>query len=291
MTLHDTWGFTGGCHILQGCEQYKDSCAACPQVSSGARWLVETSFKVKQNTYDKKCIDFVIPSKDYLSKAKQSRLLQKHALHNIPNAIDTTRFSPLEISLARKIMGISPNIPTLLFGAVAASKDFNKGYDLLCAALHKLPQYYAHPVRLLVFGASEGVASIDTYPVQYLGRLHDDVALRLAYCAADVFVCPSREENFPYTVMESLSCGTPVAAFAVGGIPDMVEDKVNGCLAAPHAPDALARSIAYILEDKNRRAGMSAAARQVVEDRYAMQVVAQQYMQLYSEILARKAQC
>ena len=288
MTLHDTWGFTGGCHILQGCEQYKDSCAACPQVSSGARWLVKKSFNVKQCTYAKKRIDFVLPSKAYLFKARQSRLLQHSALHHIPNPIDTARFSPLETPLARKIMGVSPHIPTLLFGAIAASKDANKGYDLLSAALLKLPQYYANPVQLLVFGASEGVNVIGAYPVQYLGRLHDDVSLRLAYCAADAFVCPSREENFPYTVMESLSCGTPVAAFAVGGIPDMVEDMVNGRLAVPHDTDALARSIAYILEDKERHACMCIAARQVVEERYALSVVARQYLELYSEILERK---
>lgn len=286
MTLHDTWGFTGGCHILQGCDQYATGCAACPRVSPHAQWIVRQGINIKRRAYDSAQINVVIPSRAYLYMARQSTLLRQCKLHHIPNSIDTVSYAPLEQEWAQQIMNLTPRMPTLLFGAMAATADFNKGYDLLYQALHHLPQYTTQSPQLLVFGASDGVKSISGYPVHYLGRLHDDVALRAAYCAADVFVCPSREDNLPNTVMESLACGTPVAAFAVGGIPEMVEDKVNGCLATPQDPDALARAIAYILEDVERRTQMRHAARRVVEERYAMPVVAKQYINLYEEILS-----
>ncbi|SDF20732.1 Glycosyl transferases group 1 [Desulfovibrio legallii] len=88
--------------------------------------------------------------------------------------------------------------------------------------------------------------------------------------------------------MESLACGTPVVGFAVGGIPDMVEHKVNGMLATPHDPQELAAGIAYVLEDQERREAMGRAARRTVEEKYAYPVVAKQYIELYQQLLNRK---
>ncbi len=109
-----------------------------------------------------------------------------------------------------------------------------------------------------------------------MGELHDEITLALAYSAADVFVCPSREESFSNTTLESLACGTPVVGFAVGGIPDMIEHKVNGMLATPHDPQELAAGIAYVLEEEERREAMGRAARQTVVERYSYPVVAKQ---------------
>ena len=64
----------------------------------------------------------------------------------------------------------------------------------------------------------------------YFGTNRDDLSLALLYSAADVFVAPSIEENFSATVFESLSCGTPVVAFNIGGMPDMILHEKNGYL-------------------------------------------------------------
>ena len=90
------------------------------------------------------------------------------------------------------------------------------------------------------------------YPIYSLGYLHDEYSTILAYNSADVFVIPSLAENFPNTILESLSCGTPVAGFNVGGIPDLIRHKQNGYLAKYMNTKDLADGINWILENINR---------------------------------------
>ena len=207
----------------------------------------------------------------------------------LPNPIDAAVFRPVPRRLARQLLGLAPETRYILFGACSAVADKRKGYDLLAAALNALPSASRENTCCLVFGASHGESSPPLpLPTRFLGVLHDEIALALAYSAADVFVCPSREESFSNTTLESLACGTPVAAFAVGGIPDMVEHQVSGMLAAPHDPHELAECIAYILARDDRRRRMGEAAREKVARQYDMPVVAKKYMALYEELLNRQ---
>ena len=285
-TLHDTWAFTGGCHYPGDCRQYTINCAKCPCICSTigqlfARW----STVEKKNGYSRIKPVVVTPSKNFQYNVGQSIFTKDLKCRHIPNAIDCSVFFPLDKDMARQILGIPQDGHVVAFGAVRAASDPRKGYDLLRDAMSILKRKSSDRINTLVFGASKTIEENAAFETYCLGTLHDDISLRLAYSAADVFVCPSREENLPNTVMESLACGTPVAAFSVGGIPDMVEHGVNGCLATPHDPEELAQEIAFVLEDPERRARMGAEARKVVEERYAAPVIARQYMALYEEVL------
>ena len=90
----------------------------------------------------------------------------------------------------------------------------------------------ANDIELVVFG-NRNTEDVPEFPLKtsFLGTIDNDERLALYYAAADAFLIPSLEDNLPYTVMESLSCGTPVIAFTTGGIPDMVRHEHNGYLA------------------------------------------------------------
>lgn len=95
--------------------------------------------------------------------------------------------------------------------------------------------------------------------VRFLGGVPRDAVLRL-FGAADASVLSSAWENFPHTVVEALAVGCPVIATAVGGVPEVVRDGVNGLLVPPGDPVALAAAISRLLSDPELRSQLSAAA-------------------------------
>lgn len=289
-TLHDTWAFTGGCHYYGACRQWQSQCRACPELSSNFPCdLAKLQWICKNNAYQALQPAIIGLSKKFTTDIGRSALLKNFQAVQLPNTIDTEKFRPIPKQIARDLLGLPAEGRYILFGACTATNDSRKGYDLLSKALGTLSEQAQKNTRCLVFGATrDNGQSTHSLPTQFLGILHDEIALALAYSAADVFVSPSREDNLPNTVMESLACGTPVVGFAVGGIPDMVEHKVNGMLATPHDPRELAEGIAYVLEDAERREAMGRAARRTVEEKYAYPVVAKQYISLYEQLLATR---
>ena len=118
-----------------------------------------------------------------------------------------------------------------------------------------------------------------------MGRLYDEHSLALCYSAADIFIAPSLEDNLPNTIMESLSCSTPVVGFKTGGIPDMIEQKQNGYLVEYKSVDDLAQGIYWMLEDKSRLINLGQNARQKVLNNYTYDIVGNKYLKLYEELL------
>ena len=114
-----------------------------------------------------------------------------------------------------------------------------------------------------------------------LGEIKDDFKLVDIYNAADVFVAPSKQENLSNAVMESLSCGTPVAAFQIGGMSDMIANHVTGYLAQPFESGDLAKGIIECADSKS----YGANARNYVQNKFSEKIVGNMYIQLYNEIL------
>ncbi len=280
-TLHDTWAFTGGCHYMRDCEGYKKHCGYCPQLNSQSKRdysysLMHRKAKIFRNLD----ITVVTPSRWLGEMAKQSSLFVGQRVEVIPNGIDTDVFKPIDHQVAREYLNLRRDKAVILFGAQWLT-DPRKGGDLLCDALKKLDQ----PCTLLLFG--EGRFPLEDFPhisVRRLGSLADDMSLAMVYSAAEVFVCPSREDNLPNTVAEALACGTPCAAFAINGIPDMIEHKRNGWLAQPFDPIDLAKGIQWLIghpqQDQLRR-----AAREKAVSEYSMAVTANRYVALYEDLL------
>ncbi len=288
-TVHDTWPLTGGCHYLTfNCERYKQNCGACPTLgSSKENDLSRRQWKLKRKAIEALRPVIVCPSLDYAVKAKESGLLQGCRVETIPNGIDTRVYRPIPKAQARAVLGLPQDEPLLLFGAMNAATDHNKGFDLLQQALRHLSASYSGKFSALVFGSSHAELGLPC-PVNFLGRLHDDISLTLAYSAADIFICPSRQENFPNTVLEALACGTPVAGFAVGGLPDAVEQGQTGFLAKPYDTLELAGHLANLLKANELRQGMGLLGREKVEQNFALPVVARQYLRLYEELSANR---
>jgi glycosyltransferase involved in cell wall biosynthesis len=130
-------------------------------------------------------------------------------------------------------------------------ENYRKGFDLLVESLKNLAEKNLY---LLAVGA--GKSMIEGIDIHYTGTIRQPEYLRQLYAAADLFIIPSREDNLPNTVLESMACGTPVVGFNIGGIPDMVIDGQTGFIAIPENPDDLSLRIMEALNKDNLRAEM-----------------------------------
>ena len=233
----------------------------------------------------------VAPTTWLAALARRSTLMAHWPISVIPTPIDLNIWAPVEQELARKILNISADRPLVLFGAMGGTADTRKGADLLIEALYRLrreqtgsPLEY---LELMVFGQCRpDKTPYLGFPIHYKGQLNDDLSLRILYTAADVLVIPSRQDNLPGTGIEAHACGTPVVAFRTGGLPDLVEDRVTGALADPFDPASLAESIRWVLEDKQRRRQLAAAARQRAETLFDPRRIAGLYAEVYNQALA-----
>ena len=88
--------------------------------------------------------------------------------------------------------------------------------------------------------------------------------------AADVFVLPSLSEGFPFVLLEALAMGCPVVASRVNGVPELIEDHKTGLLVPPRDPQALARAIRDMLDDRRAALRMGAAGRALVRERFTV---------------------
>lgn len=288
-TLHDMWAFTGGCHYSEECDRYTNSCGACPQLNSDRHWdLSKWVWQRKLKAWQNLNLTIVSPSVWLAERAKASSLFKNLRVEVIPHGLDTENYKPIERQVARKLLNLPQDKQLILFGASSgAIGDLRKGFHLLYAALQNLSKsQWQEQVEIVVFGASPPEEPIDLgFNIRYLGRLHDDVTLTLAYSAADVTLVPSMQEAYGQTASESIACGTPVVAFDVTGLKDIVTHQQDGYLAKPFVVEDLERGIAWVLEDRDRHQALSDRARKKAELEFTLKLQASRYLSLFTELV------
>lgn len=287
-TLHDMWPFTGGCHYDDECGRFQQSCGRCPILSSESEHdLSRHIWERKRKSWRNVPIVVVATSHWLADMARSSSLFRDQRIEVIPNGIDTDKYKPLDKRAARDAYGLPQDKHLVLFSAFNVTTDKRKGNQFLVPALKKMALAgWGERTELVVIGASAPDNPPDLgMKVHYMGNFHDEISQVLLYSAADVTVAPSMQENLSNTVMESLSCGTPVVAFNIGGMPDMIDHQYSGYLASPFESDDLAAGMMWVLENKARHDMLSQQARQTVEERYTLKTVANRYLALYQDIL------
>ncbi|PMM04231.1 hypothetical protein BCT61_17170 [Vibrio breoganii] len=285
MTLHDMWAFCGSEHLAIDEEhsQFRVGYAVKNDCSDhiGGIDLNYLTWKRKKK-YWKTQFTIVTPSSWLSQCVRESELFLGWDVYTIPNPLDTDKFKPLDKSFARGVLNLPMNKKLIGFGAMGGSKDSNKGFDLLLAALKRHSNF--EDFQCVVFGQSAPESSLDLgLPVTYVGHLFDDESLGLFYNAIDVMVVPSRQESQSQTATEAQSCGTPVVAFSTTGLVDVIEHKVSGYLAKPFEPSDLMEGIQWCIEC-NIENKLSFNARNRALKLWAQDVVAKQYISLFNKV-------
>ena len=280
-TMHDMWPCTGICHHARDCEKFQTRCEACFFLNSRGKDLSTFVFDKKQALYKDANMTFVGCSQWLANRARQSRLLQNKTVLSIPNPIDMNIYHPMDQGQARQSLGLPLGKKLLLFGALNVT-DKRKGIDYLIAALQEIKN---QDIELVVFGlVKEDIRNLFPVPIHPMGYLSDESKIVELYNAVDVFITSSLEENLPNTIMESMACGTPCVGFEIGGIPEMIDHKINGYVANYMDANDLANGIQWILNNPNPQALLDACVKKVQEN-YGEQIVAEKYLALYQNLL------
>lgn len=283
-TLHDMNPFTGGCHYTEGCEGYKNECANCPLLE-GDKSLAHEAWKAKREAYAKiKNLHIVTPSQWLADCAKESSLFDDRPVHVLPNSIPIEHFIPTNKLVARMQLGLPLDAKIVAFGADSLN-NLRKGGDILVESARLLKERgQADNVHGLFFGS----ASLDLgLPVRNMGYISDPAKLSLVYAAADVFAFPSREDNAPQTVPEALLSGTPVVAFPVGNVPELVHHLETGFIARYEDAGHFAEGLAWALKDTTSEEALmrSLRARSAALDLHNPESVRDQHLELYRKVV------
>jgi glycosyltransferase involved in cell wall biosynthesis len=221
-TLHDCWAFTGHCSYFDyaGCDKWKTGCFDCPQkgdypaslLRDGSSW----NYKKKKELFTSVRMMRLIAPSHWLAGLVGQSFLSRYPIHVIPNGIDLEAFRPTLGGLPL------PNVPegTRVLLGVAGTWDRRKGLDYLL----RLARDLGPGVRVALLGLSDAQRNNLPENVLDLGRTSDVRRLAQIYTAADAFVNPTLEDNFPTTNLEALACGTPIVTFATGGSVESVDE-------------------------------------------------------------------
>jgi glycosyltransferase involved in cell wall biosynthesis len=286
-TLHDTNPFTGGCHYFGACKRFNAGCGACPGLGSTNQHDLSSAIWLrKERSYSSipsGKVNIVAPSRWLADEARGSKLLGRFPVSVIPYGIDTDVFRPRDKVMAREMFGIPQGAKVVLFAAEGIGEP-RKGFSILVDMLPSIPTDAG--IQLVSVGRCSGLQD-KRLPGVSLGFIDNDRILSWVYSAADVYVIPTLDDNLPNTVIESMSCGTPVVGFNTGGVPDMVRDGISGFLVPKRDAAALRQAIVKLLEDSVARASMSANCRRIALEEYDLKLQAQRYLALYESLISR----
>jgi glycosyltransferase involved in cell wall biosynthesis len=280
-TMHDMWAATGICHYAHDCNKYQDKCQTCFFLrSSGYKDLSPKVFNNKKMLFKGSPITLVACSKWLSGKAQTSAFLQRMSVLSIPNPIDTSVFFPDDVIRCRKELDLPMDKKLLLFGAVNVA-DKRKGIDYLVEAANLIKN---QDMEIVIFGqAKQEITELFPFPIHFMGYMREEKQVVKLYNAVDAYVIPSLEDNLPNTIMESLACGTPCIGFNSGGIPEMIDHKINGYIAEYKSSEDLAKGICWTLFETDYEQLSQNARRKAVEC-YSEEVVAEQYMEKYTKV-------
>ena len=217
-TLHDCWAFTGHCayFTMAKCEKWKTECDNCVQSKKYPKSLFadcsKKNFNKKKEIFNNvKNMTLITPSEWLAGLVKQS-FLKDYNVEVVNNTIDTEVFKPRESDFRQRY---NLNGKKIVLG-VASSWGKAKGLDDLVELSGLLDNDY----RMVLVGLTKKQAENVPDSIIKIIRTNNAVELAEIYSAADVFVNPTHQDNYPTVNLEARACGTPVITYNVGGSPE-----------------------------------------------------------------------
>jgi glycosyltransferase involved in cell wall biosynthesis len=277
-TLHDMWPLTARCAHSLNCQKYTPGCNQCPYLNTYQSMAWDNTNKLwnhKRKIYQQSKLHLVSPS-PWMSRNISQSILAEQDLSEIPNGVDTKVFKPLSQVTSRDQLGLPQDKKIITFIAQGGANNPYKGWQYFSQLVSA---YATNPdIIFLVIGGSESGGDNQVINIPYQTDRHK---LSQYYNATDVLVFPSFAESFGLVPLESLLCGTPVAAFPVGIIPNVISHLKNGYIAKQNDVQDLKTGVDYLLEHS-----LQGATLKVIQDKYSLESMTKAYLELYQRLIS-----
>lgn len=244
--------------------------------------LIKSLYKLNskfRNTFLKDSnITFVSPSKFLLNEFNKSSLFEKFKGVVINNGVDTNIFRIEDKTENKRAFGLNMEKRYILFGAVNLVKDPIKGGKILREILHDMEEYLIeNKIGLISFGSQNSFKKLkldERLETKFLGFIKTDEEMSKILSLSDVVLVPSLYENYPFAVLEPLSCKIPVTAFNVGGTSEIIKHKKNGYLAEIQNKGDFINGVKFCLENKLE-----------FDEDYSVSTKSKEYISLFNDCL------
>lgn len=254
-TAFDANVFTGGCHVMWDCLQYKTDCSNCPgSLSSANLKIIQQNLINRKKYLEKSSIGLLYASPWSYVKANESSLYKSRQKVDVGMCIDTSFYNNKHRIIAKNIFDIESSKKVIFVGADNL-KDKRKGMHLFVESLTYMlsivPKKLHKDILIVIAGRNLNEIDENIIPVNIkkIDFIKDKRLLSLLYQASDLFVCPSIEDAGPMMTAEALSSGTPVVGFKTGLLYDdsLLTNGIQGYSVEMFDVKSLGCAIANIL--------------------------------------------
>ncbi|MNU37763.1 putative glycosyl transferase [compost metagenome] len=281
-TFHDCSPFTGGCLYDMGCARLEDGCGDCPKVGEwpidGAADLTGRRYAMKHSLFENSSVRTLAPSNWMADHAVSGGKLATRP-EVVSNGVNVDIFTRSGADV--KLDQGGPMRIILSAGSLA---DSRKGIRHAVAVVRAISKEVPCAVSLVGNPDSTIEKELEGIPFEALGFVSGEEPMARAYGKADVFLLCSLADNQPLAILEALSMGMVIGAYACGGVAGMIEDSANGILAPAGHPEILARK----LVDAHSRGlfpRLQAAARATAVEKHSMNLFISRHEAIYTEAM------
>lgn len=294
LTLHDAWLLSGHCAHSFDCERWMQGCGKCPDLTippaiqkdgTHYNWIRKKKIFSKSRLY-------VTTPSNWLMKKIEKSMLAPYIIKNkvINNGVDLSIFRPQNKSEIRSELHIPNCTKLLLFAANGITQNIWKDYNTLQRSIsliaEKMP---SEKIIFMALGEDSSAQQIGQAKIIFVPHIKNPEMIAKYYQAADIYVHAAKADTFPNTVIESLACGCPVIATAVGGICEQIDEGISGFLTSPGDPENMSIKLELLLRKNDLRVKMSEKSAEIAAKKFDLDKQKNSYLELYREIIENYA--
>jgi glycosyltransferase involved in cell wall biosynthesis len=205
---------------MLNCEKWKTGCSKCPQYRKYPRAFVDrtkTMWRLKRKWFSGIENMVITTPSTWLADLVKQSYLKNYPVKVINNGIDLSVFKPT-YSDFRIRHGLNGKFIVL---GVAFGWGQRKGLDVFVEMSRRLDN---QKYKIVLVGTDDNVDRQLPDHILSIHRTSSQDELAQIYTSADIFLNPTREDNYPTVNMEAIACGTPVLTFQTGGSPEIIDD-------------------------------------------------------------------